>query len=237
MKFSTFFAGAAIAAMALGGATLPANAQSDAPSPEIVGGSNADFSQVPFTAKLLSNGSFTCTSSVISAAWVLTARHCLGGNISVQVGSASLNGGSRIAAKRTVAWSQGDLALVELAQPYNTRYPTLDSGVPSTGSTGNIYGWGRETPNGPPASQLKTATVRVTGTSTDAYGGVAIAHRGVNGQAWKGDSGGPLIVNGKLTGVASTSASGGSNPNAASYYTSVAYGAFWIQQVTGIRAN
>lgn len=60
-------------------------------------------------------------------------------------------------------------------------YITLGDADPSTGSTNDIYGWGRETPSGPPASALKTAQVTVVDQSSDAYGGPAVQSEGVNG--------------------------------------------------------
>ena len=55
--------------------------------------------------------------------------------------------------------------------------------------------------NGPPirsrtaSTTLKTATVQVTSTNqTDAYGGRAIGSTRINGNAWRGDSGGPFVT-------------------------------------------
>ncbi|MFH8606774.1 hypothetical protein ACH4D5_04720 [Streptomyces sp. NPDC018029] len=52
---------------------------------------------------------------------------------------------------------------------------------------------------------LKTVTMRVTGLTTDYYGGTAIGMQGVDGVADGGDSGGPAMVGGTLLDVASTS--------------------------------
>ena len=58
---------------------------------------------------------------------------------------------------------------------------------------------------------------------TDAYGGQAIRSTRINGNAWRGDSGGPQFYNGQQVGVAST-ADGSSIQN----YGSVAYNRAWI---------
>nr|WP_320067469.1 trypsin-like serine protease [Micromonospora sp. RTGN7] len=80
------------------------------------------------------------------------------------------------------------------------------------------------------SSQLKTASVRVTSTNvTDAYGGQATRSTRVNGNAWRGDSGGPQFYNGQQVGVAST-ADGQNIQN----YGSVAYNRAWITSVAGV---
>ncbi|WP_394938274.1 S1 family peptidase [Psychromicrobium sp. YIM B11713] len=228
---------ALVGLLAAGGLSTASQAQAIQPAPEIVGGSVANFSSVPFATQLYLNGQFNCSSSLISSTWVLTAKHCVDGTVSVRVGSGTLGQGTLISSKRVVTWSSGDLALVELSQPYNTTFASLGATNPSRNTTGNIYGWGRETPTGPAAPNLKTARVKVVGLSTDAYGGVAIAHNGIDGQAWKGDSGGPLVINGKVVGVASTSGSGGTDTQGRSNYTSVPNGASWIASISGVNAS
>ncbi|ABY23029.1 serine protease, trypsin family [Renibacterium salmoninarum ATCC 33209] len=126
------------------------------------------------------------------------------------------------------------MALVELAQPTDTPTATLGSTTPSIGAKGNIYGWGRETPTGPASPVLKTASVKVTGYGSDNAGGPSVRFNGISGSCWKGDSGGPLIVGGKVVGVASTSSNGGSNPQGACDYVDVAKGLSWIKDVAGL---
>ena len=41
----------------------------------------------PMGRAVFSNGSFTCSGTIISANYVLTARHCISGSMSVRVGS------------------------------------------------------------------------------------------------------------------------------------------------------
>jgi len=81
---------------------------------------------------------------------------------------------------------------------------------------------------------LKTANVQVTGRSTDAYGGRAIASRGINGAAWHGDSGGPEVSGGLQVGVASTAGNSGSNPQGVQNYASIAASRSWIRSTTGV---
>ncbi|MEV2237607.1 DUF1986 domain-containing protein [Micromonospora sp. NPDC049891] len=197
-------------------------------SPYIIGGSTV--SSAPWAAAVFSNGSFTCSGTIIAPQWVLTARHCLGGSMSVRVGSVYRSSGG---VTRTVSatYGQYDVALMRLSSSVSTSYVSLASSNPPVGSTNSIYGWGMTCYSGCSAStQLKTASVQVTSTNvSDAYGGQAIRSTRINGNAWRGDSGGPQFYNGLQVGVAST-ADGQSIQN----YGSVAYNRAWIRSVSGV---
>ncbi|MEV0155346.1 DUF1986 domain-containing protein [Micromonospora sp. NPDC050686] len=211
------------------GATAPASAAEPAPvTPYIIGGGYV--SSAPWAAAVFSNGSFTCSGSVISAQWVLTARHCISGSMSVRVGSVYYASGG---VTRTVSatYTRNDLALMRLSSSVSTSYVSLANSNPPVGSTNSIYGWGMTCYSGCSASsQLKTATVQVTSNNaTDAYGGQAIRSTRINGNAWRGDSGGPQFYNGQQVGVAST-ADGSSIQN----YGSVAYNRAWITSTAGV---
>ncbi|MBM0256229.1 trypsin-like serine protease [Micromonospora sp. 4G55] len=220
----------AVLTTALAGVLATASGATAAPAgPQpIIGGSTV--SSAPWAAAVFSNGSFTCSGSVISSQWVLTARHCINGSMSVRVGSVYRSSGG---VTRTVSatYTRYDLALMRLSSPVTTSAVTLASSNPPIGSTNSIYGWGMTCYSGCSASsQLKTATVQVTSTSvTDAYGGQAIRSTEISGNAWKGDSGGPQFYNGRQVGVAST-ADGVSIQN----YGSVAYNRAWITSVSGV---
>ncbi|MEU5963836.1 trypsin-like serine protease [Micromonospora parva] len=219
----------AVLSTALVGALGVTSAASAAPvSPLIIGGSTV--SSAPWAAAVLSNGSFTCSGSVIAAQWVLTARHCISGTMSVRIGSVNRTSGG---VTRTVSatYTRYDLALMRLSSTVSTSTVSLASSNPPINSTNSIYGWGMTCYSGCSAStQLKTATVRVTSNSvTDAYGGQAIRSTRINGNAWRGDSGGPQFYNGQQVGVAST-ADGSSIQN----YGSVAYNRAWITSVAGV---
>jgi secreted trypsin-like serine protease len=218
---------AAIAATVTGALAVPGAAVAD-PTPLIIGGSTV--SSAPWAAAVFANGSFTCSGTIIAANWVLTARHCLNGTMSVRVGSVYRSSGG-VTRSVSATYGQNDLALLRLSSSVSTSYVSLASSNPPVGSTNSIYGWGMTCYSGCGAStQLKTANVQVTSNNaTDAYGGQAIRTTRINGNAWRGDSGGPQFYNGQQVGVAST-ANGVNIQN----YGSVAYNRSWIRSVSGV---
>jgi hypothetical protein len=205
---------------------VPNLAHADDVQPKIIGGGTV--SSAPWSAQVLTNGRFTCSGTIIAPRWVLTARHCVQSNMSVRVGNVRLGSGTSATVVRSV--TRSDLALMNLSTSINTTFSKLASSDPPVGATNEIFGWGMTCFNGcQPAPQLKTATVRVTGFTTDAFNGRAIASSRINGNAWKGDSGGPQFHNGLQVGVAST-ADGRTIQN----YGSVAANRAWIRSTTGV---
>ncbi|MET8201697.1 S1 family peptidase [Micromonospora taraxaci] len=227
MRIRSLLAAVSIALVGALGAASGASAAPPGPQP-IIGGTTV--SSAPWAAAVLSNGSFTCSGSVIASQWVLTARHCINGTMSVRIGSVNRTSGG---VTRTISatYTRSDLALMRLSSAVTTSTVTLANSNPPINSTNSIYGWGMTCYSGCSAStQLKTATVRVTSNSvTDAYGGQAIRSTEISGNAWRGDSGGPQFYNGQQVGVAST-ADGYSIQN----YGSVAYNRAWITSVAGV---
>lgn len=230
-------AAAAAAVAATLAAAVPASAQTD-----IVGGGTAPT--VSWGAQVYVNTpgrdfqGFNCSGTVIAARWVMTAVHCLdqdGSGMHVKVGSNTLFSGTQIAVDGEYQSPNGDIALLHLASATGAAPITLGGADPATGSTNQLYGWGRTTPTGPPASALKTANVQVTGRSTDAYGGRAIQSVGINGAAWKGDSGGPQVSGDVQVGVASTVQNqSGTNTRGTNNYASVAASRSWIRSTAGV---
>ncbi len=220
---------ASLATALTGILAAPAAANAVEPGPDQIIGGNT-VASAPWAAAVLSNGSFTCSGTIISANYVLTARHCINGTMSVRIGSVNRSSGG---VTRTVAATSTryDLALMRLSSSVSTTYMPLSNAYPPVGSTNSLYGWGQTCYSGCGASTtLKTASVRVTSTNqTDAYGGRAIGSTAINGNAWRGDSGGPQVYNGAQVGVASTA-----DGQSRQYYGSVAYNRAWITSVAGV---
>jgi len=225
MRLRVFLATVAVTTV---GALIPATPASADVQPYIIGGGTV--SSAPWAAAVFRSGSFTCSGTIIAARWVLTARHCTSASMSVRVGSVNRTSGG-VVANVTSYSVRYDLAVLRLDRSISTTYMRLASTNPPVNSTNNIYGWGMTCYSGcSPSTILKTATVRVTSTSaTDYYGGPAIASTRINGNAWKGDSGGPQTYGGLQVGVAST-ADGSSRQ----WYGSVPANRSWIRSVTGV---
>jgi secreted trypsin-like serine protease len=228
-----------VAAALVGAAMLAAPVAEAAVSPDIIGGTQV--SSAPWGAQVFwnSGGSefdgFECSGTIIAAQWVMTAHHCQSSSgMHVKIGNVNFDQGTNVAVDRQYTSPNGDIALLHLATAVQTTYMKLGSADPATGATNQIYGWGRTLNQSPPASVLRTANVRVTGRSTDAYGGRAIASTGVNGAAWHGDSGGPEVSGGVQVGVASTAGNSGSNPQGVQNYASVAASRSWIRSTAGV---
>jgi secreted trypsin-like serine protease len=217
-----------LASAALAGVlSAPTVAMADA-SPYIIGGNTV--SSAPWSAQIFRDGgSFTCSGSIISAEWVLTAAHCTSNGITVRVGS--VDRGSGTVARVTRFFTNNDLALLRLDRTINTSFVTLASANPPVGATNAIFGWGMTCRSGcQPAPVLKTANVRVTTTNArDAFGGQAIGSTAITGNAWRGDSGGPEFYQGQQVGVASTA-----DGVARQFYGSVAFNRSWIRATSGV---
>jgi secreted trypsin-like serine protease len=197
-------------------------------SPNIIGGRTV--SSAPWSAQIFrAGGSFTCSGSIISAQWVLTAAHCTSNGMTVRVGS--VDRGSGTPARVTRFFTSNDLALLRLDRTINTSFVTLASGNPPVGATNSIFGWGMTCRNAcQPSSVLKTADVRVTTTNArDAFGGQAIGSTAITGNAWRGDSGGAQFYQGRQVGVASTA-----DGVARQFYGSVAFNRSWIRSTSGV---
>ena len=227
-----------LVAAAIAGAALIVAPVAQA-SPHIIGGT--EVSSAPWGAQIFwnSGGSqfdgFECSGTIIAAQWVVTAHHCQSSSgMHVKIGDVNFDKGTNVSVDKQLTSPDGDIALLHLATPVTTTYMKLGSADPATGTTNQIYGWGRTIDQSPPASVLRTANVKVTGSSTDAFGGRAIASQGINGAAWHGDSGGPEVYNGVEVGVASTAGNSGEDTHGIQNYASIAASRSWIRSTTGV---
>jgi secreted trypsin-like serine protease len=232
----------ATAALALLGGSLGATAANAATaSPQVIGGEPAP--STPWEVQLVfqqgGTDTFGCTGEQLNASWVLTAEHCVDGTTAMNVyhSNSTTNRGTATAADRLYSAPSGDIALVHLRTPKTlSSYAQLDLGFsPKSTGTGTILGYGNRA-NSVPTTGLYQASVNLTGSSTDAYRGLAQHVTGVSGASNHGDSGGALVVNGKVVGVCSTGdvADPGANTHAGSNYAVLAQSASWIRSTAGV---
>ncbi|MBY0176166.1 MULTISPECIES: S1 family peptidase [Curtobacterium] len=237
-------AAAAVATVIAAGLFAAAPASALTASTRVVGGekapATASIVQLQATGGTIPAGyASSCTGEQISASWVLTARHCIDGigAMNVYHSNSTVNRGTPVAVDRISAAPTGDVALVHLRTAYAlSSYTPLDLAATAKSSgTGTIQGYGLRA-NAVQSDGLYQASVSLTGASTDAFGGRAQHVTGVSGASNHGDSGGPLIVNGKVVGVCSTgdSADPGANTRAGSNYALLAQASSWIRSTAGI---
>ncbi|WP_423921398.1 S1 family peptidase [Frigoribacterium sp. 2-23] len=231
-------------ALVTGGLLTAGPASAASPSIQVVGGEKAPATtwavQVEASGGSIPAGYVSnCTGEQINASWVLTARHCIDGigAMNVYHSNSTTNKGTAVAVDSVTAAPSGDIALVHLRSPYAlSSYAPLDLAASATSSgTGTIQGYGLRA-NATQSDGLYQASVSLTGASTDAYNGRAQHVTGVTGASNHGDSGGPLIVNGKIVAVCSTgdSADPGANTRAGSNYALLSQSASWIRSTAGL---
>ncbi|MFN3948093.1 trypsin-like serine protease [Microbacterium sp.] len=136
----------------------------------------------------------TCSGTALSDAWVLSSQHCPRGEV-VYPGTAD-----PVSVDRVVDSPTGDIRLLHLRTPRALRaYPPVDLAyAPTTGDAATGFSVG--TPDAPSPTR---AAATVSGTGTDALGGgTLITVDASAARALTTDSGGPLLVNGRVVGVA-----------------------------------
>lgn len=207
----------------------------------IVGGTTAG--PIPWGAQVYrdepgrpANG-FVCSGTIIAPQWVLTARHCIDSDdLRVKVGENEFGAGTEVHIDEKNPLIDSDIALLHLSEPVETEYAKLADTAPDPGDVNEIYGWGREVPDGPPALSLKVAKVTVLPPTDrmDLFGGPAIISEGRTGAGMPGDSGGPQFHDGEQVGVASMLDHDGDDPNGVTVYSSIVAHRDWIRSMAGV---
>ncbi|KAJ9597895.1 hypothetical protein L9F63_011261, partial [Diploptera punctata] len=198
----------------------------------IVGGKDAEIEDYPYMLAMEFNGTLHCGGAIISEDYALTAAHCVSRFSGTPVGvefragsSVKESGGTVHSASEIIihpnfnsSTMDLDIAIIKVSTPF-----TMGSGVqpislattePETGELATITGWGTTSHYGKESTQLQVTSIPIVHREVCnqdfmlLYGGITknmiCAGMSEGGKdACQSDSGGPMMVGGKLAGIIS----------------------------------
>ena len=222
----------------------------------ITGGSLASINELPFQVSLQFEGYHVCGGSIISEYWVLSAAHCMQFSkysMTVLAGSENLqSGGLKYEIDSIIKhdgfdekWFSNDMAVVKVSNPFkmsesirpillfnkNESFPVNKVAI--------VSGWGKG--NLPVHLLHKVQLLTVSREECAAAHGVwklppgqvcAGVQKGGK-DSCKGDSGGPLTIDGRLAGIISWGKDCGL-PKTPGVYSEISYFREWIWELTGV---
>lgn len=186
----------------------------------------------------------SCTGTVVASQWVLTAQHCVEvPDVQRTVYTGATREQQHRAENQYVAdyavWApHGDVALVHV----NTAFPekmiqNIRRDAVEFGATGSVYGWGagtEETLQFAQAAVGRTTRGIRPDTNEGAHDAFVVQYLG-EAKAGRGDSGGPLFIDGEVAGVTSFKAPQGGGRY--SLFASLHGLGDWIAQTTAAPAQ
>ena len=186
----------------------------------------------------------SCTGTVVASQWVLTAQHCVEvPDLQRTVYTGATREQQHRAENQYVAdyavWApHGDVALVHVTMAFPEKMiQNIRRDAVEFGATGSVYGWGagtEETLQFAQAAVGRTTPGIRPGTNEGAHDAFVVQYLG-EAKAGRGDSGGPLFVDGEVAGVTSFKARQGGGRY--SLFASLHGLGDWIAQTTATPAQ
>ncbi|RLU26778.1 hypothetical protein DMN91_000575 [Ooceraea biroi] len=217
--------------------------------PRIVNGEDAKLGEIPYQVSLQDVGSnfHFCGGSVLNENYVITAAHFIAGTIDLKEPKSTHEVEKIVIHENYQAGNSwlNDIALLKVKNPFirstNLEYvplPPKDQKV-NANDVAIVSGWGRLWQGGPTTTRLQRVNIFIAdqkycrekyqGMGYNVYDTQVCAYdQAVMKGSCHGDSGGPLTVAGKLTGLVSW-ANGCASTSYPTVYTRVASYIDWIQ--------